>query len=250
MKLLDGKNAFVTGCNRGIGNAILIKFAQNGANIFAHARKQNQEFEVMCENIANKYQVNVYPIYFDARNSDEIKNAVDQVKSIEKKIDILVNNLGTVNSVKLFQMTSMQEIREEFEVNFFAQMELTQYISRIMVRNKSGSIVNISSCAGMDGNTGMLQYVSSKAALIGATKRLAIELGNYGIRVNSVAPGLTETDMGNQMNDSLVHEVLSHLIIKRKATTEEIANGVIFLASDMASFITGQVLRIDGGMLN
>lgn len=250
MNLLKGKNAFITGTNRGIGKAILLKCAQNGANVFAHARNKNQEFEEMCESIAREYNTKVYPIYFDARYSEEIKQAVIETKKYEKSIDILVNNLGTVNSVKLFQMTTMQEIRDEFDVNFFAQMELTQYISRMMIRNKTGSIINISSCAGLDGNTGMLQYVSSKSALIGATKRLAIELGEYGIRVNSVAPGLTETDMGNQMEDRLEREMLDHLIIKRKATTEEIANGVLFLASDMASFITGQVLRIDGGMLN
>lgn len=248
--LLKGKRAIVTGSNRGIGRAVLERFAENGADIFAHARKPTDEFSEECSKIEQKYNVNVYPVYFDAEKSDEIKQAVKEIISISKEIDILVNNMGTVNSVKLFQMTTMQEIRKEFEVNFFAQMELTQYISRQMFRRKQGSIINISSCAGMDGNTGMLQYVSSKAALIGATKRLAIELGAANIRVNSVAPGLTETDMGNQMRNDLAQETLQHLIIKRKAKPEEIADAVVFLASDMASFITGQTLRVDGGMLN
>lgn len=248
--LLKGKNAVITGCNRGIGKAVMIKFAQNGADIIAHARKKTEEFESECKKIAAQYDVNIMPVYFDATDSGQIKAAVKQIAGITRDIDILVNNMGTVQSVKLFQMTAMQEIRDEFDVNFFAQMEFTQYISRFMMRRKKGSIVNISSCAGLDGNTGMLQYVSSKAAMIGATKRLAIELGVLGIRVNSVAPGLTDTEMGSKMSGELEQETLQHLIIKRKANPEEVADAVLFMASDMSSFITGQVLRVDGGMLN
>lgn len=249
--MLKGKTAIITGCSRGIGEATLNVFAQNGANVLAHARKRTDEFEHKCEELEHTYGVMVKPVYFEATDSLQMKQAVKEIQGDTKgKVDILVNNMATVNSVKLFQMTKMEEIREEFDVNFFAQIEFTQYISRLMVRNKKGSIINISSCAGLDGNTGMLQYVSSKAALIGATKRLAIELGNYNIRVNSIAPGLTETDMGNQMNEELEQQLLDHLIIKRKAKREEIANAVVFLASDLASYITGQIIRVDGGMLN
>ncbi len=118
-----------------------------------------------------------------------------------------------------------------------------------MIKRRKGSIVNISSCAGIDGNTGMLDYVSGKAAMIGATKRMAIELGEYNIRVNSVAPGLTETDMGDKMEERLFEDMLKKLVIKRKAKPEEIGDAIVFLASDMSSFITGQVIRVDGGML-
>lgn len=248
--LLEGKTAIVTGCNRGIGKAILEKFAKEGANVFAHARKSSYEFESMCSDLEEKYGTKVYPVYFDAVNSEEMKAGVKNIFSVTKDIDILVNNMGVVKSVNLFQMTKMQDMRDEFEVNFFAQMELTQLVSRVMTRRKAGSIINISSCAGLDGNTGMLQYVSSKAAVIGATKRLAIELGASNIRVNSVAPGLTDTDMGNQMREDLEEETLNHLVFKRKARPEEIADAVTFFASDMSTFITGQVLRVDGGMLN
>lgn len=248
--MLNKKNAIITGCNRGIGKAILVEFAKNGANVFAHARKRTEEFERLCEQLAEENKVRIYPVYFDARDNEQIKSAIKQIMTVTNEIDILVNNIGMVGSVKSFHMTTMQEIREEFEVNFFAQMEVTQYVSRYMIRRKKGSIINISACAGMDGNTGMIQYVSSKAALIGATKRLAIEMGQYGIRVNSVAPGLTETDMGNRMSPELAQETLNHQIFKRKAEPKEIADGVVFFASDLSTFVTGQVLRIDGGMLN
>lgn len=249
IRLLQDKIAIITGSNRGIGKATLEVFAENGADIIAHARKKTDEFESMCQVVAQKNGVRITPIYYDAVNSNDMKEAVAEIKKITKKIDILVNNLGTVNSIKLFQMTSMEEMRGEFDVNYFAQIEFSQYISRFMQRNKSGSIINVSSCAGIDGNTGMLSYVSSKAALIGATKRMAIELGPYNIRVNTVAPGLTETDMGNQMSTDLEEETLRHVIFKRKGMPREVANTILFLGSDLSEFITGQVLRVDGGML-
>lgn len=248
--LLKGKNAVVTGCNRGIGKSILEQFAKQGANVFAHARKQTEEFEDLCSELGQRFQVSICPVYFDVTEEEEVKRGVRDIMDREKRIDILVNNVGGINQVKLFQMTTIQEIQDEFEINFFAQMRITQRISKLMIRQKRGSIINISSCAGMDGNTGMLGYVSSKAAMIGATKRLAIELGNFNIRVNSVAPGLTDTQMGGMMSEELQEETLKKLVIKRMAKPEEVADAVVFLASDMSSFITGQTLRVDGGMLN
>ncbi len=248
--LLKNKNAMVTGCNRGIGKAVLEKFAFNGANVFAHSRRQTDEFESFCRDLENKHNVEIIPIYFDVTKEDDMVQGIKKIISYKKNIDILVNNVGAVNQVKLFQMTKIQEMRDEFEINFFAQMRITQLISKLMIRNNQGSIINISSCAGLDGNTGMLEYVSSKAAIIGATKRLAIELGNYNIRVNSVAPGLTDTDMGGKMSSELENATLNRLIIKRKAKPEEIADAVVFFASNMSTFITGQVLRVDGGSFN
>lgn len=248
--LLHKKTAIITGTNRGIGKAILTRFAENGADVFAHARRQTDEFDCFCKELGSKYSVTVTPVYFDVLDEEAMKAGIKQITKETKAIDVLVNNVGSVNSANLFQMTKIQDMRDEFEVNFFAQMLLTQYISRLMVRRQQGSIINISSCAGLDGNTGMLQYVAAKAAMIGATKRLAIELGTANIRVNSVAPGLTDTDMGNKMKEELEQDTLNHLILKRKGRPEEIADSVVFLASDMASFITGQILRVDGGSLN
>ncbi len=245
--VLKNKSAIITGCRRGIGKATLERFAENGANVFAHARIKDDEFENLCKSYSDKYNVNVIPVYFDLLDENQIKDGIKKIFSMEKNIDILVNNAGIVNDVKLFQMMKINEIKDTFETNFYSQMLITQLVSRKMLINKSGSIINISSCAALDGNTGMLDYVASKAAVIGATKRLAIELGQYGIRVNAVAPGLTDTDMGSMMSDELEKETLSHLIIKRKAKPSEIADSVMFLASDMSSFITGQILRVDGG---
>ena len=248
--LLKGKNAIITGCNRGIGKAILEKFAQEGANVFAHARKETEEFSELCLTLSDKYNVRIEPIYFDMLDEEAMKNGVKKIISQSKDIDILVDNAGAVNQVRLFQMTSIEEMKNEFDINFFAQIRLSQMISKLMMRRKKGSIVNMSSCAGLDGNTGMLEYVSSKAAMIGATKRLAIELGNYNIRVNAVAPGLTDTDMGNIMDPRMQEDNYKKLVIKRMAKPSEVADAVTFFASDMSTFITGQTLRVDGGMLN
>lgn len=249
MEILSGKVALVTGTNRGIGKAIVEKFAEQGAVVFAHARNENIEFEQYCKDISEKYNTEVEVVYFDVLDDETMKKSIMDIKKKKGSIDILVNNVGTVGSVSLYPMTSIEQMKETFEVNFFAQMRLSQYVSRFMMRSKKGSIVNISSCAGLDGDTGMIDYVSSKAAMIGATKRMAIELGEYGIRVNSVAPSLTDTDMGNRMSEELTKETLSKSIMKRMGKPEEIANVVLFLASEMASFMTGQVIRVDGGML-
>lgn len=247
--LLKGKTAVITGSNRGIGRAALERFAMNGANVFAHARRETDEFKELCKRTADKYNVTITPVYFDITEEAAVKNGIKEILGTSKDIDILVNNAGSVNQIKLFQMMTIQEIREQFEVNFFSHILITQLISRLMIKRRKGSIVNISSCAGIDGNTGMLDYVSGKAAMIGATKRMAIELEEYNIRVNSVAPGLTETDMGDKMEERLFEDMLKKLVIKRKAKPEEIGDAIVFLASDMSSFITGQVIRVDGGML-
>lgn len=248
--LLKGKTAIVTGSNRGIGKAILEKFAENGARVFAHARSESNDFISFTKELTDKYHTEIIPIYFDARNDAEMNHAVKQIASVTKEIDILVNNIGVVSNVNLFHMTPIQAMRDEFEVNLFSQLAFTQYISRFMTRKKKGSIINISSIAGLEGSTGMLPYVASKGSMISATKRLAIELGATNIRVNTVAPGLTDTDMGSMMKKELEEDTLSRLIFKRKAKPEEIADAVLFLASDMSTFITGQVLRVDGGMLS
>ena len=245
--ILKGKTAVITGCNRGIGKAILEAFAEEGANVFACTRKQSNEFDLFVDELEKKYDVKIYKIYFDLSSESEIDRGMKEIYSYKVPIDILVNNAGMVNQSKLFTMIKMEEIKRLFQINFFAQIQITQFISRLMMKQKSGSIINIASTAGMDGTLAELDYVSSKAALIGATKRLAIELGKFNIRVNAVAPGATETDMLSNMSDELKERTTSELILNRLGKPSEIANAVVFLASDKSSYITNQIVRIDGG---
>lgn len=245
--LLENKNAIITGCNRGIGRAILEAFASNGANIFACTRRESPEFSELIDEFSEKYSVSIIPIYFDVSSIDEIRSAVKLIQSAKKPIDALVNNAGITYNA-LFQMSTMDKLKEVFDVNFVSQFILTQYISKLMVRQKSGSIINIASTAGIDGNSGRSVYGASKAAVICMTKAISAELGEFGIRANSIAPGMTDTDMLSSMNEALILESLKTSDIKRVGKPSEIADTAVFLASDLASYITGQVIRVDGGL--
>ena len=245
---LKNKTALITGTNRGIGKEIVRRFAEEGANVFAHARNENDEHKIFCGELSSKHNVSVCPVYFDANNKEQIKDEIGRLYKNNTSIDILVNNISIMPKYKLLQMTSIDEIKNTFEINYFSQIYITQLVSRIMKKNKSGSVINISSVAGIDGN-GELSYVSSKAAIIAATKQMAIELGEHNIRVNSIAPGITDTDMGNSMSKDIIDYTLSHQIINHKATTTDIANMAVFLGSDLSKHITGQIIRVDGGML-
>lgn len=251
--LLEGKTAVVTGCNRGIGKAILENFAKNGADVFAVVRKEQEEFTLYINELMSEYKVDIIPIYMDLSNEDEVRGGAKSIigykdaNGEKKSIDILVNNAGMSNPLNSFAMTKMETIRSAFEVNLFGPMLLTQLLARNMMRNKSGSIVFVSSSAAFDGGAN-IEYSASKAAIIGEVKRLAVEYGPYNVRVNAVAPGLTATDMGNSMSEEDEKIALSMNIMKRKGEPREIADTVAFLASDMSSFITAQVIRADGGL--
>lgn len=248
MSLLESKTAIVTGCNRGIGKAILQKFAENGADVFAVIREKNDDFSQFCEELMNKNSVRIVIICADFSDENEVKKAVKDIMSYKVTIDVLVNNVGVSLPLKSIVMTGMDTIKNVFQVNFFSHMLFTQFILRKMINLKNGSIIFITSSAAFDGGAN-LEYCASKAAIIGAVRRLAVEMGNFNIRVNAVAPGLTDTDIVNNMGINYIEEAISKNIMKRIGDVFEIADAVLFLASQMSTFITGQVLRVDGGLL-
>lgn len=240
------KNVLITGTNRGIGAALLNKFAAEGYNIWAHARRQTPEFEQEVAKIAKDNNVWIKPVFFDLSSEEAIKEGFKQIYKEKLPIDVLVNNAGLA-FIDLFQLTPMAKVRELFEVNVFAVMTLTQLVLKIMTRQKSGSIINFASIGGIDAYPAHCAYSATKAAVIGFTRSLSTEFATQGIRVNAVAPGATETDMINTFEIKSGGNLLKNCAMKRKAHPEEIANVVAFLASDEASFINGQVVRIDGG---
>lgn len=245
--MLKNKNAIITGSNRGLGKAIVEEFAKNGANIYACARKQNDEFEKYLKNLAEKYQVWIKPIYFDLSDEIEIRDSLKTIIRTDKQtIDILVNNAGMPYG-GLLMMTPIHKLKEVFEVNYFAQIYLMQLVSKAMIKQKSGNVINIASVGGIETNIGYLAYGSSKAALIWATKSISKELAPYNIRVNAVAPGLTKTEMGLYKNKEELAKTINRTSMNRMGEPIEIANAVLFLASDDSSFITGHILSVDGG---
>jgi len=245
--LLKNKNAIITGTNRGIGRAMVEAFAANGATVWAHARKETEEFMGDMQQLAQKYQVEISPIFFELTDYEAMKQSVKKIMSSKIPVDILVNNAGITYNA-LFQMSTEDNLRKQFEVNFFSVFLLTQYISKLMTRNKKGSIVNISSSAALDGNSGKSVYGASKAAVICMTNSIAAELGTSGIRANCIAPGITETDMLATMPTDVVKLAIETSDLRRGGRPSEIADTAVFLASDLSSYITGQVIRVDGGI--
>ena len=246
--LLQNKTVVVTGCNRGIGKKILEVFSANGATIYACVRNITEEFKTYLNEIKNKFNNQIIPIQFDLNDENQIKMAVNNVLLSNPSIDILVNNAATIHTA-LFQMTSIKKLKEVFETDFFSQALFTQYILKSMIKNKTGSILYISSTSALDGNEGRSAYSSAKASMIAQAKVLSREVGKYNIRVNTIAPGLTDTDMMRKnTSNEIIDEVTSRISLKRIADPEEIAKVALFLSSDLSSYITGQVIRVDGGM--
>ncbi|MEE3392301.1 MAG: SDR family oxidoreductase [Lachnospiraceae bacterium] len=245
--MLQGKTAVITGTGRGIGKAAAIEFAKNHAKVYACMRKEDPDLENEFIKTAEEYGTQIIPVYFDIT---DFKVAAGKIKEIaldnEKKIDILVNNAG-ISIAGLLQMTPMNELEDTLRVNFLAQLNLIQIVSKFMMRRKSGSIINVASVSGLHAEKGRTAYGSSKAALLFATKCLARELGPYSIRVNSISPGFIDTDMWKTRSDELKEKILSETPLGRLGRPEEAAKVILFLASEMSSFITGQNIIVDGG---
>lgn len=245
--MLQGKNAVVTGCLRGIGRKTMEVFAREGANVWACCQREDAEFSACVDNLKNKYGVWIKPVYFDLSDPEAIKAGMKQIMSDKLPVNALVNIAGMTHNA-LFHMTTLENFKSVFEIDFFSQMQITQFISKLMMKYGGGSIVTISSISGIDGNPGQIAYSSAKGALIAATKTLAFELSEYNIRVNAVAPGVIDTAMTQGLTEEQRAELLYPSDIKRLGSPEEVAQTIAFLASDLSSYMTGQIIRVDGGI--
>lgn len=245
--MLKGKNSIITGANSGIGLSILNCFVDNGSNIWAFVYKPEEELLDLFENISKEKNVWIKPIEFDLLEEASVKSAVKQVVKDGVPIDTLVNCAGILNA-KTLGMTSVSEMQQSMNANFIMPSLLMQLVARKMMRQNSGNIVNIISRAAPEYRSGAYAYGSSKMALYWGTKAAAKELSQYNIRVNGVAPGLTETNLGTaRMTDDEITKYVSVNNITRPAKPEEIANTVLYLASDLSSYVSGQIINCDGG---
>lgn len=246
--MLSNKNIVVTGCLQGIGKATLDKFAKNGANIFACAYQQNEEFEGFCDALAKENGVQVIPIYFDMADIASVKEAAKSIQKFKMEIHGLVNIAG-INRDAYFNMISYQDMVDTFQVNVYSQIILSQYIVKLMQRYKTeGSIVFTSSITALDGNAGQVTYGASKAALLGAMRSMALELGTNGIRVNAVCPGVIKTPMTEKLSQEVIESKEKMMEIPRLGEADEVADVFMYLMSDLSTHISGQTIRVDGGI--
>ena len=245
--MLNNKIAVVTGANRGIGLVVARTLAMHGAQVIACMRVVDPQ--VIAGMVPEGTVGRVKGVALDLEQDASIKGAIREVAALcGNRVDVLVNNAGTASG-GLFQMTPMAELRRVLQVNFIGQIQFTQGLSRLMTRHQSGSIINIASTAADIADSGTLAYGASKAALARASRSMATELGSYGVRVNTISPGVTRTDMFEKMAPEARERLISTAALKRAAEPQDIANVALFLASDLSAFMTGQVLRVDGGMI-
>lgn len=246
--LLTKKVALITGSARGIGLATAKIFAKEGAYVILSGRTQEQ-LELAQQKILDEIpNATLAIIQLDVTDHESIKNAFQVIFKKFKRLDILVANAGILDDA-LIGMVTEKQIQNVFAPNTFGIIYCAQYASRLMSRNKNGSIINLSSIIGVEGNVGQTVYAGSKAAVIGITKSLAKELAPQNIRVNAIAPGFIDTDMARSIGEEKYAERLASIKMGRIGTAEEIANVALFLASDLSSYVTGQVIGVDGGML-
>lgn len=247
MGLLDGKVCLVTGASRGIGAATVKRFAQEGAIVYANARTPGA-FDDLCAELSERYNTTVKAVYFDVRDEAEAKKAVIRIRKETGKLDVLVNNAGIMKDA-LIGMISRDLMMEIYDTNVFGVMNMIQLASKVMMFQKRGSIINLSSIVGLEGNPGQLVYSATKGAVAAMTKTAAKELASQGIRVNAVAPGMIDTDMFRSIGDEKMKEHMANIRMGRLGTPEEVADVILFLASDLSRYTTGEIIGVNGSAM-
>lgn len=244
--LLSGKKVLITGSSRGIGKAITEKFLSEGASVWGICTKPSQykdQFEAMAKENGGSF----CEMYANAANADEWSEVIKSALAASEGFDVLVNNAGITRDGLSFRMKK-EDWDSVISINLTSAFLACQIISSDMIRKRSGSIINMSSIVGVHGQGGQVNYSASKAGLIGLTKSLAKEAGSRGVRVNAIAPGFIETDMTAVLSEQLKNAMLETVPLKRAGKPEDIANAALFLASDLSTYVSGQVLGVDGGM--
>jgi len=247
MKLLEGKTAIITGATRGIGRGIALTFAQQGANV-AFTYSSSEEAAIALEKELTTLGVKARSYKSNAADFNEAQDLVDQVLEFFGTVDVLINNAGITKDNLLMRM-SEADFDNVMDVNLKSVFNMTKAVQKTMLKTRNGVIINMSSVVGVKGNAGQANYAASKAGIIGFSKSVALELGSRNIRCNVVAPGFIETEMTAKLGEETVKGWTDAIPLKRGGTPEDIANTCVFLASDLATYITGQVINVDGGML-
>jgi 3-oxoacyl-[acyl-carrier protein] reductase len=247
MKLLEGKTAIITGGSRGIGKGIAMVFAQHGANV-AFTYSSSVESANSLEKELSNYGVKVKSYQSNAADHKESQDLVENVLTDFGSIDVLVNNAGITKDNLLMRMGE-EDFDKVIEVNLKSVFNMTKSVQRTMLKQRKGSIINMSSVVGLKGNAGQSNYAASKAGIIGFSKSVALELGSRNIRSNVIAPGFIETEMTAKLDEKTVDVWRNSIPLKRGGSPEDIANACVFLASDLSTYVTGQTLNVDGGML-
>ncbi len=247
MNLLQGKTAIITGATRGIGKGIAQVFAKQGANV-AFTYSSSVEAATDLEKELNGLGIKAKAYQSNAASFEESESLVKDVLETFGSIDILVNNAGITKDNLLMRM-SEDDFDKVIEVNLKSVFNMTKAVQRTMLKQRKGSIINMSSVVGVKGNAGQANYAASKAGIIGFSKSVALELGSRNIRSNVIAPGFIETEMTGKLDEKVVDEWRKAIPLKRGGAPEDIANACLFLASDLSGYVTGQVLNVDGGML-
>ncbi len=245
--MLNGKVAIVTGAGRGIGRAIALQFAEHGAKVVINYRSSIAQVEELLEKI-KEAGGEAIAVQADISKEEEAKNLIEEAVKHFGKLDVIVNNAG-ITKDNLLMRISEEDFDNVIDINLKGTFFCTKFASKVMLKQKSGKIINISSVVGLTGNIGQANYAASKAGVIGMTKAVARELASRGITVNAVAPGFIESDMTSQLSDKVKEATLASIPLKRYGYASEVANTVSFLASEAANYITGQVIQVDGGMV-